>query len=135
MALILDTGVIYGALDRADRHFEESRRLLEETRELLVLPAVVLPEVDYWVRDRLGPGPTVALMRDVDDGVFVVEDLEHEDYRRVAEILDRYEQVGFVDAAILAIVERYGEDKLATFDRRHFSMLRPRHTESLELLP
>jgi len=40
-----------------------------------------------------------------------------------------------VDAAVLAIVERLGEPKLATLDRRHFGMLRPRHVESLILLP
>jgi hypothetical protein len=44
-------------------------------------------------------------------------------------------RVGFVDAAVLAIVEHLGEPKLATLDRRHFSIMRPRHVEALELLP
>ena len=44
-------------------------------------------------------------------------------------------QVAFVDAAVLAIVERLREPKLATLDRRHFGLLRPRHVESLRLLP
>ncbi|HLE78929.1 MAG TPA: hypothetical protein VI687_00910, partial [Candidatus Limnocylindrales bacterium] len=60
-----------------------------------------------------------------------------EDYTRIRELCDRYADadIGFVDAAVLAIVERLGESKLATLDRRHFGLLRPRHLESIELLP
>jgi len=36
---------------------------------------------------------------------------------------------------VLAFVERLRESKLATLDRRHFGLLRPRHRESLDLLP
>ena len=135
MALILDTGVVYAWMDRGDRAHAPSRELVEGCTEMLVIPAVVLPEVDYLLSTRGGPGPMVALLRDVDSGALVVEDLEHEDYQRVADIVDRYDDVGFVDAAVLAIVERLGEPKLATLDRRHFAQLRPRHVESLELLP
>jgi hypothetical protein len=43
--------------------------------------------------------------------------------------------VGFVDAAVLALVERLREPKLATLDRRHFAAMRPRHVQALTLLP
>jgi len=50
--------------------------------------------------------------------------------------LDRSDaDIGFVDAAVLAVTERLGEPKLATLDRRHFSTLRPRHVDALILLP
>lgn len=39
--------------------------------------------------------------------------------------------VGFVDAAVSTIVERLGELKLATLDRHHFGLLRPRHCDAL----
>jgi hypothetical protein len=38
-------------------------------------------------------------------------------------------------AAVLAVVERLDERKLATLDHRHFRAVRPRHVTSLELLP
>ena len=44
-------------------------------------------------------------------------------------------EIGFVDAAVLALVERLNEPKLATLDRRHFGLLRPRHLDALRLLP
>jgi hypothetical protein len=43
--------------------------------------------------------------------------------------------VTYVDAAVLAILERLGEPKLATLDRKHFTAMRPRHVDALELLP
>ena len=66
-----------------------------------------------------------------------VVDLEVSDYARVRELCDRYADadIGFVDAAVLAIVERLGEPKLATLDRRHFGLLRPRHRDAIDLLP
>ena len=46
-----------------------------------------------------------------------------------------WRDIGFVDAAVLALVERLNEPKLATLDRRHFGLLRPRHVDALHLLP
>jgi predicted nucleic acid-binding protein len=44
-------------------------------------------------------------------------------------------RVGYVDCAVLAIVERLGENRLATLDHRHFATMRPSHVGALELLP
>lgn len=137
MALILDTGPLYATLDRDDAAHRSCRRLVEEAGELLVVPSPVLVEVDYWIHQRLHPGILVALLDDIDAGAYRVEDLRLEDYRRVREICDQYADadVGFVDAAVLTIVERLREPKLATLDRRHFGLLRPRHVRGLQLLP
>jgi hypothetical protein len=137
MALILDTSVVFAALDRDDDDHHPCRELLEAADELRVLPTPVLPEIDYWVSEKLGVGIMVAFLRDITDGVFVVEELEHEDYARVSELIDRYadSDIGFVDASILAVAERMREPKIATLDRRHFGLLRPSHVESLHLLP
>jgi len=43
--------------------------------------------------------------------------------------------VGVVDASVIALVERLGEDKLATLDHRHFSVMRPAHVDALALFP
>ena len=137
MALILDTGPLYAALDRSDADHPACRALIEAADEPLVIPAPVLVEVDYWIHQRLQAGVLVALLADIEAGAFVVADLTTADYARVRELCDRYADadIGFVDAAVLAIVERLDEPKLATLDRRHFSLLRPRHRESIELLP
>jgi predicted nucleic acid-binding protein len=137
VALILDTGPLYAALDRRDADHQRCRRLIEQTDELLVVPAPVLVEVDYWVRKWLGAGVFVALLDDVTTGAYQIENLLPRDFRRVREICDRYADadIGFVDAAVLAVAERLNEPKLATLDRRHFGLLRPRHVSALLLLP
>ena len=137
MALILDTGPLYASLDRTDADHVLCRRLIEETEEPLIIPAPVLVETDYWIHVRLHPGVLVALLDDISDGAYRVEELKLEDYRRVREICDRYADfdVGFVDASVLAVVERLDEPKLATLDQRHFRVLRPRHVDTLELVP
>ncbi|MBA3875506.1 MAG: VapC toxin family PIN domain ribonuclease [Anaerolinea sp.] len=137
MALILDTGPLYAALDRSDQDHAACRGLVEAADEPLVIPAPVLVELDYWIHRRLNSGVLVALLADIEAGAYVIADLTHPDYTRVRELCDRYADadIGFVDAAVLAIVERLGESKLATLDRRHFGLLRPRHRESIDLLP
>lgn len=137
MALILDTGPLYASLDRSDQDHAACRRLIEQADELLVIPAPVIVEVDYWIHQRLTPGALIALLDDVESGAYRVVDLEAADYARVRQLCDRYADadIGFVDAAVFALVERLGEPKLATLDRRHFSLLRPRHRDAIELLP
>ena len=137
MALILDTGPLYASLDRSDADHAACRALIESAEEPLVIPAPVLVEVDYWIHRRLHAGALVALLADVEAGAYIVADLETADYARIRELCDRYADgdIGFVDAAVLAIVERLNEPKLATLDRRHFGILRPRHRDSIELLP
>jgi uncharacterized protein len=137
VALILDTGPLYASLDRSDADHAACRALIESSEEPLVIPAPVLVEVDYWIHQRLQPGALIALLADIERGAYSVVDLAPSDYRRVRDLCDRYADadVGFVDAAVMAIVERLDEDKLATLDRRHFGMLRPRHRASVVLLP
>ena len=137
MALILDTGPLYASLDRSDQDHAACRKLIEQADEPIVVPAPVLVEVDYWVHERLGAGAFVALLADIESGAYRIADLEPADYARVRELCDRYADadIGFVDAAVFAVVERLGEPKLATLDRRHFALLRPRHRELIDLLP
>lgn len=137
MALILDTGPILAAMDAGDRDHEECAELLAEATEELVIPAPILPELDYWFHKGMGPDALLALLDEIRRGVFRIEDLDANDYARVFDLLKTYMdlRVGFVDAAVMSIVERLGEPKLATLDRRHFTIMRPRHVEALELLP
>jgi hypothetical protein len=137
LALVVDTGPLVAALDRRDDQHAACLGLLSATPEWRVIPAPVLPEVDYLCRARRGEEAFVQLLDDVRRGAFLVEDLVTDDYERVAELLTAYRdlRVGFVDAAVLAVVERLGEPKLATLDRQHFAAMRPRHVAALELLP
>jgi predicted nucleic acid-binding protein len=137
MALICDTGPLYAAMDRADRDHDVCARLLETTDEQVLVPSPVLVEVDWLASQHLHPDAFLSFLADAEAGTLQVVDLQTQDYGRVRELLDRYRDLalGFVDAAVLAIVERLAEAKLATLDHRHFRILRPRHAPALRLLP
>jgi predicted nucleic acid-binding protein len=53
----------------------------------------------------------------------------------VTTLLDTGPLVAAIDASVLAIAERLKLTDVATLDRRHFTILRPRHAEALNLLP
>ncbi|HEV3321272.1 MAG TPA: PIN domain-containing protein [Solirubrobacteraceae bacterium] len=137
MALVLDTGVVLAAIEPRDDYHITCSRLLESTREDRIVPAPTLVEIEYLL-DRTPQVETfVRFLDDCRRSAFQIEELETADYARVGELLATYAdlRVGFVDAAVLAVVERLREPKLATLDHRHFSVMRPRHVEALELLP
>lgn len=137
MALILDTGPLYALFDSRDAHHTECRGLIAAAVEHVLIPSPVLVEVDYLLTSR-GRGRFFRdLLNDVHRGELRVENLVPEDYVRIRELCERYadSDIGFVDAAVFTLVERLNEPKLATLDRRHFSLLRPRHIDSLQLLP
>ena len=137
MALICDTGPLYAAMDIADQDHVACARLLETTDEQVLVPAPVVVELDWLVGQRLGPDAFLSFLADSLDGLLEVVDLQTQDDLRVRELLDRYRDLalGFVDAAVLSVVERLGETKLATLDHRHFTVVRPCHVPAIRLVP
>lgn len=137
MALICDTGPLLAALDAADPDHERCAGLLTAGDEDLVVPALVLAELDYWCSRRLGPDAWLIFLDDLLAGVYRVEPPTGADLARCRELQARYAdlELGIVDASVVALVERLSEPKVATLDQRHFRAVRPAHIEALELLP
>ena len=139
MALVVDTGPLFAAYDRSDQDHVRCVELLSSTREDLLLPAPVVVEFDWLTNRRVRnvPGASAILMDDILSGAYKVVSLTADDYARCRELMQGYadSDIGFVDAAVLAVVERLREPKLATLDTRHFRLLRPRHVKVLDLLP
>lgn len=136
MTLILDTGVLLAALDRADPAHARCAALLRGAQRLVV-PEPVLAELDYWCGVKGLARGFDRVLGDVHAGRVDFAHVVDGDLVRVIDLRSTYRdlRVGYVDAAILAIVERLGERKLATLDWRHFSVMRPRHVQALELVP
>lgn len=137
MALLLDTGPLLAALDAADPDHARCARLLTDATEDLVVPALVLAELDYWCSRRLPGEAWIVFLEDVIDGVYRVEPPTPGDLERCRELQGSYRDLGLgvVDASIVALAERLGETKVATLDRRHFGVVRPRHVKALQIVP
>jgi predicted nucleic acid-binding protein len=136
VTLVLDTGPIVAALNRGDPDHARCAALLASHDDLL-LPALVLVEVDYWLRKLAGPAAFTQFAADVVAGAYRVEAFSGEDLVRAAELEERYDSLGLglVDASVIALCERRGHTTVATLDRRHFSVVRPRHCEHLTIVP
>lgn len=137
MALVLDTGPLLAALDAADPDHPACARLLTGAQEDLVVPGLVLAELDYWCHRRLGGSTWLTFLEDLLQGAYHVSYPVTGDLRRCRELQADYADLdlGVVDASVLALVERLGETKVATLDRRHFSGVRLGHVHALQLLP
>ncbi len=137
MALVLDTGPLLAALDAADPDHVACATLLTAAEEDLVVPVLVLAELDYWCHERLQADVWLAFLEDVLAGAYRVEPATFGDLARCRSLQEEYADLGLgvVDASVVALVERLDEPKVVTLDRRHFSVVRPAHIAALTLLP
>jgi len=135
VSVLLDTGILYAYYDRSDAWHARARKLIEGERRGLILPSPVIPEVDHLLGARLGAKSRLAFYEGIAEGYYLVVDLPHGAYARVAELNRRYDTLDlrFVDAAIVALAEALGLSRIATTDRRHFDPLAA--ALSFELLP
>jgi predicted nucleic acid-binding protein len=135
MSVLLDTGIVYAYYDRSDRWHARARDVVASEPHGLVLPAPVVPEADHLLGRRLGPKSRQAFYAGIVEGHYLVADLPSNGYARVAELTRQFEDldIGFVDAAVLALAESLGLKRIATTDRRHFDPVA--RALSLEIVP
>ena len=137
MSLICDTSVLLATLDRKDPHHRRCVELLESLAEDLLVPGLALAELDYWCGQLRLSSAWLSFLDDVLAGAWRVDHPSLGDLKRARELQTEYAdlRLGVVDASIVALAERLGEPKVATLDRRHFNIVRPRHVDAFELLP
>lgn len=137
MPAILDTSFVLALTNARDDAHAACGRALAQERESLVAPQAILPEIGWLVSSRLGSKAEAAFFAALSSTGWTLEPLVSADFARVTELLVTYQgaNLGFVDAAIVAIAERLGVRTLYTLDRRHFAIVRPRHIDGFTLAP
>lgn len=124
-------------MDTDDPHHLACRRLLEDHRGPLLVPTLVISEVSFLVERNVGTRAELAVLRDLAEGRFEPIPVEAEDWPRIIELVWIYRDMplGTVDASVIAVAERLKVERIATLDRKHFSVVKPAHVEAFELLP
>jgi predicted nucleic acid-binding protein len=135
VSLVLDTGIVFAYYDRSDDWHARARAVMNRRRGTLILPAPVIPEIDHLLGARLGREARMVFYDGLVGGHYYIADLPRHAYRRVVDIHRQFSDLdlGFVDAAVVAIAIGMGIPRVATSDRRHFAPLAKGF--GLELLP
>ena len=120
--IVVDTGAMLALLDAGEEYHPVLKDLYDEDPDAWILPAAILPEVDYLVAAYLGAKAQDAFLADLADGAFSVEWGRDEDLAVARRIHTRYRslRLGLVDAVVIAMAERLKADAIATLDVRHF---------------
>lgn len=132
---VVDSGPLLAAVDAADPRHEVSLAALERGDLQLVIPAMVVAEATYFVGNRLGRIAEAQFLAEL--GNFDIEQPHPEDWERIGALTARYADLGIggTDASVIALAERLDTPLVITLDHRHFSAVRPRHCEALQLFP
>jgi predicted nucleic acid-binding protein len=120
-----------------DNNHAQAKHFAAQGDIRLLLPDVVLPETMYNLR-RVGGTRASLRFGDllVSQGSPLVP-LTTPDFARAMEVMRTYLEadLDLVDCCLTALAERLNITRICTFDRRDFSIIRPRHTDYFELLP
>jgi predicted nucleic acid-binding protein len=135
--IVLDTSVIYALIDAADDRHREALAWYDRLDEELVTTPLVLAEADHLAATRGGPRAVRAFRDDVRAGAYLVEWWPTA-AGDAADVADRYGDlgIGLTDASLVVLAARVGSVDMATFDERHFRVVRPlAGAEAFRILP
>jgi uncharacterized protein len=138
--ILCDTGpLVAAALANDDDHHVcvELMTGLHLAGRPMLVPATVAAEVGYLLGREADATVEAGFLQSLADGDFRPVDLLGEDYVRMAELVTQYADLGLgtTDASVIALAERLNVVEIATLDRRHFTVVRPRHLDTFTLLP
>ncbi len=135
--VIVDTGVLYALADRRDSHHAACVKWFVTASPPLIVPPPVIAEACYLIGRSLGVRAEAAFLDAFADGSLMLGELLLADIERIASLVRQYADLslGGTDAAVIATAEQTGATAIATVDRRHFTVVRPRHVDALTLLP
>lgn len=137
MTLIADTSYLYALYNEYDIKHQVADLFASSTSEEMLIPCVALPELTYLFMRDVGYRGVEMFFAHFKDMSPQLVPIVPEDVHKIHEITETYASAEFdiVDCCIMALAERLQITRIATFDRRDFSIFRPRHCDFLELLP
>jgi predicted nucleic acid-binding protein len=135
--VLVDTGIIYALADRSDAWHVRARTFVVTFKGPLIIPSMVIPEACYLLHTHLSPQAETAFVKSIVNRALRLEQVDEDDLNRAVELMDAYPdlKIGLVDASVAAVAERLNISSIMTTDRRHFSVIKPKHCSAFTLLP
>ncbi len=135
--VLLDASFLVALGYPRDRNHAHATQFAAKRGTRLLLPEVVLPEMMYNLRRVGGTRAALQFGEVLAAQALPFVSLTMPDFARAMEVMRIYRDadLDLVDCCITALAERLNITRICTFDRRDFSMIRPKHTDYFELLP
>ncbi len=128
MIVVADTSGLIAAIDTDSPEHEGARSVVDHASTVLV-PPVVLAELDHLVTRRFGRGVAANLMdeiiRQAESGRFIVTPLAVDALRAARAVQARYDDLDLTDAVITVVARDNYTNAVLTLDRRDFRAIRP----------
>ncbi len=134
---LVDTSFLYALFNRLDKNHKAIQGIIDKTTTEFIVPDVAIGEVAFLLMSRTGPFATARALEGLARYNITIAPLEKDDLPAVSRIMERYADVpfDFVDCCIMMMTEKWNIERVYTFDRRDFSLFKPRHCDFLQLLP
>ncbi len=135
--IVVDTGILLAYFASTDSAHQECVTLLEAERDGIVVSPFVIAELDHFVGKNLGVTQQVQVLEELTGGGFELPVLTPADVIACSAVMARYsdQRIGITDASLVVLAERYKTRRIGTYDRRHFSVVRPMNGGWFDLLP
>lgn len=135
-AVLVDAGPLIALLSERDRHHQACRRALAEIKGAVLTVWPALTEAAYLLSTVSSRAPD-DLLEMVGSGALELVPLGLEDVPRMRELMRKYSDLpmDLADAALVRAAERERITAILTLDRRDFSLYRPSHVRTFQILP
>lgn len=135
--MIVDTSALIAYFNDTEPAHESVRAAIDSWSDLLVVSPYVVAETDHLVTRQSGVPAELAVLRELAGGAWELPVLTADDIATAAGVIEKYgdQAVGIADASIVVLAERYRIRRVATLDRRHFTVLRPLQGGRFALVP
>lgn len=138
--MIVDTSALFAYFVAEEPHHDAVAAVIDReaaSGTRLVVSPFVIAELDYLMVTRFGVAAERLVLDELAGGAWTLAHLERSDLMTVGEIVTKYAEhaIGATDASLVLLAQRAGTHRIATLDRRHFTVLRALDGVAFEILP
>ena len=135
--MIVDTSVLLAYFDDKDAAHDYVCSPIEHADEPLIVSPFVVAELDYLLLSRYGVAIETRVLRELASGAWELAEVSLSQLRDATDLVVHYNdfKIGITDAVNVVLAQAYRTTRVATLDRRHFSVLRRPDGRALTIVP
>jgi len=133
--IIADTGAVYAFYDGNDQYHEAVRVIINENAGQIIIPEIILAEIDYLLEKLLGVDAELDFLQDIFNGVYHLHHLDQIALQNCHNLIAQYRdlKLGLSDASVMTTAEELNIYQILTIDERDFRAVKLQ--KPLTLLP